>query len=159
MPRPPKKINPVENVIPVVASQDNSVKVKSQKAFFWIKSKARILLLGSFISFFSVLATIFVQNYGKTEINKSETTNVVDLSEQRMHKLESEIEKLTNLNKKTEQGVDILANNIKLLEKRLQANTDVIKRMCEYIVVITVDKKIIPRQCLSDYNWKKEEGL
>lgn len=44
------------------------------------------------------------------------------------------------------------------LERRLQAHTEAFKRLCEYVVVITVDKKIIPRQCLPEYKWIKEEG-
>jgi len=30
------------------------------------------------------------------------------------------------------------------------------KRICEYIWVITIDKKIAPRQCYPEYNWSKE---
>ena len=72
--------------------------------------------------------------------------------------LEAQIEKQNVLIQKLETQNNNLENNLKLLEKRLQANTDVLKRFCEYIVVITVDKKIIPRQCLVDYKWIKEEG-
>lgn len=159
MPRPPKKIIPVENTIPIEKPQANFIKANIQNAFIWIKSKIFLIFFGLIISLVSVVSTIFVVNLNKPEGNTLEIVKNTNLDDEKIQHLNSEIEKLTNLNKKTEQGVDILANNIKLLEKRLQANTDLIKRMCEYIVVITVDKKIIPRQCLSDYNWKKEEGL
>ena len=44
------------------------------------------------------------------------------------------------------------------LERRLQAHTEAFKRLCEYVMVITVDKKIVPRQCLPEYKWSREEG-
>jgi len=47
--------------------------------------------------------------------------------------------------------------NFKRLDKNQQNQTEVLKRMCEYIWVITIDKKIIPRQCYPDYNWRREE--
>lgn len=159
MPRPPKKSVPVETVTPVVPPQDNFVKITTQKSFLWLKSKAFLIFFGLIISLVSVLSTIFIQNLNKTDVNKSETISNANLDNERIQLLEKEIEKLINLNKKTEQNIDTLSNSVKSLEKRLQASTDVLKRMCEYIVVITVDKKIIPRQCLTDYNWKKEEGL
>jgi len=68
------------------------------------------------------------------------------------------VEKQSVLISTLEKNNQILDNNIKSLEKRLQAHTDLMKRMCEYIIVITVDKKIIPRQCLPEYKWTKEEG-
>ena len=37
--------------------------------------------------------------------------------------------------------------NFKRLDKNQQNQIDVLKRMCEYIWVITIDKKIVPRQC------------
>jgi hypothetical protein len=43
-------------------------------------------------------------------------------------------------------------------ERRLQAHTEAFKRMCEYILVITIDKKLVPRQCLPEYRWSREEG-
>lgn len=48
---------------------------------------------------------------------------------------------------------EVIATN-KVLEKRLQGQLEFNKRLCEYIIVITVDKKIVPRQCLPDFVWK-----
>ena len=53
---------------------------------------------------------------------------------------------------------DALYSTNQRLERRAQAHLEAIKRMCEYIVVITVDKKIIPRQCLPEYRWSTTEG-
>ena len=71
--------------------------------------------------------------------------------------LETQLEKQIVLIKKLEEHNLSLENNIKVLDKRIQANTEIIKRMCEYIWVITIDKKIAPRQCYPDYNWRREE--
>jgi len=57
-----------------------------------------------------------------------------------------------------ETNLETLTAANKVLEKRLQAHVEVMKRICEYIGVITVDKKIVPRQCLHDYSWRKEEN-
>ena len=71
--------------------------------------------------------------------------------------LEIQIEKQNVLIKKLEEHNLILENNIKVLDKKIQTNTEIIKRMCEYIWVITIDKKIAPRQCYPDYNWRRED--
>ena len=82
----------------------------------------------------------------------------VDLSpiEDRIKQLE------TNL-AKTNERVDRAdtaqsQEQIRRLERRLQAQLEYNKRLCEYIMVITVDKKIVPRQCLPEYKWQREEG-
>ena len=51
-----------------------------------------------------------------------------------------------------------IQEQIRRLERRLQAQLEYNKRLCEYIMVITVDKKIVPRQCLPEYRWQREEG-
>jgi len=48
-------------------------------------------------------------------------------------------------------------NNFKRLDKNQQTQIETLKRMCEYIWVITIDKKIVPRQCYPEYNWRREE--
>lgn len=48
-------------------------------------------------------------------------------------------------------------NNLRKLEKNQLSQIDTLKRMCEYIWVITIDKKIVPRQCYPEYNWRREE--
>ena len=44
------------------------------------------------------------------------------------------------------------------LERRIQSHTEAFKRLCEYVMVITIDKKLVPRQCLPEYRWSREEG-
>ena len=44
----------------------------------------------------------------------------------------------------------------KKIERKQDNNLQVMKRICEYIWVITIDKKIAPRQCYPEYNWNKE---
>lgn len=47
--------------------------------------------------------------------------------------------------------------NFKRLDKNQQTQIETLKRMCEYIWVITIDKKIVPRQCYPEFNWRREE--
>lgn len=84
--------------------------------------------------------------------------NSVDPLISRIDKLEKQLEKQEQTIKKLESNLDLAANNYKILEKKSQSHTEAFKRICEYIMVITVDKKIIPRQCLPEYRWIKEEG-
>lgn len=42
------------------------------------------------------------------------------------------------------------------VERKQDNNVQIMKRICEYIWVITIDKKIVPRQCYPEYNWYKE---
>jgi len=118
------------------------------------------------ILFFAVIFTIYKTIYLNEVKNIDQTANELSVLNTKLDKLEKttlennlELQKQILQNKKliTEQETLITAN--KQLEKRIQAHTELLKRMCEYIVVITVDKKITPRQCLADYSWKREEGL
>lgn len=107
--------------------------------------------------------TFFVYDkYFSTPIEKAPQVQMVKTDENtiRLNKLESTVNDLVltndsglnNLMSKLESAV--IANQ--QLEKKLQTQLEFNKRLCEYIVVITVDKKILPRQCLSGYNWFKE---
>lgn len=77
----------------------------------------------------------------------------------RLSNLEKQLEKQAAVIKSYETAHDTIVSSSRQIEKRLQAQTEVLKRMCEYVLVITVDKKIIPRQCLPEYRWNREEGL
>lgn len=81
---------------------------------------------------------------------------------QRISLLEKQVEQQSLIIKVLESKIDnhgdSSASAHKQLEKRIQAQTEVIKRICEYVLVITVDKKIIPRQCLPEYRWNREDG-
>jgi len=105
--------------------------------------------------------TIILQRHTQEKQPLPPPAPVVNLEEplKRLEQLERELEIQKNTTKQQETANETLLNNIKQLEKRVQAHTEVVKRMCEYIVIITVDKKILPRQCLPDYNWRREEGL
>lgn len=69
------------------------------------------------------------------------------------------LEKQASLIKNLETMNESLTNTNKQYEKRLLAHTEFLKRACEYFTVITVEKKILPRQCLPDYQWRREEGM
>jgi len=79
-----------------------------------------------------------------------------DKTDKRIEVLQQDIKNLTIIVKQLEVKNEELAKSNTVLEKRQQTQTEFAKRVCEYIVVITVDKKILPRQCLADYNWTKE---
>lgn len=129
---------------------------KMQQILLWMKTKPiHTLIILLFIVSLFLLTNILLKSPSKEPVievtQPTVTVNPLDT-------IEAQIEKQNVLIQKLEAQNSNLENNIKLLEKRLQANTDVLKRFCEYIVIITVDKKIIPRQCLLDYKWLKEEG-
>ena len=129
---------------------------KMQQILLWMKTKPiHTLIILLFIISLFLLTNILLKSPSKEPVievtQPTVTVNPLDT-------IEAQIEKQNVLIQKLEAQNSNLENNIKLLEKRLQANTDVLKRFCEYIVIITVDKKIIPRQCLLDYKWLKEEG-
>lgn len=88
------------------------------------------------------------------------TAPVIDLDpiNKRIAALEQELANQSVANKTLKAEYDSLLSNNQRLERRTQSHLEAIKRMCEYIVVITVDKKIIPRQCLPEYRWSTTEG-
>jgi|688.fasta_scaffold546400_2 hypothetical protein len=156
MPRTPRKSLPVQNNI----ETQEKLHVLS-KIYAWFKLKLNIILFGLLISLLSVASTLIVQKLLMMKTTEALVSTNVDTSiaGNKIIVLEQELEKQILITKKLESSNDTLLNNLKTAEKRIQFHNEILKRMCEYIVVITVDKKIIPRQCLSDYNWKKEEGL
>ena len=136
--------------------QPQAQHTKMQQILLWMKTKPiHTLIILLFIISLFLLTNILLKSPSKEPVievtQPTVTVNPLDT-------IEAQIEKQNVLIQKLEVQNSNLENNIKLLEKRLQANTDVLKRFCEYIVIITVDKKIIPRQCLLDYKWLKEEG-
>ena len=78
--------------------------------------------------------------------------------QQRIENLERELERQVLTKKQLDIANDNLEKANQRLERRLQAHTEAFKRLCEYVMVITVDKKIVPRQCLPEYKWSREEG-
>jgi hypothetical protein len=129
---------------------------KVQQVLLWMKSKPiHTLIIILFIISLFLLTNILTKSPPKEPIIET-PQQIVTVNP--LGTLEAQIEKQNVLIQKLETQNNNLENNLKLLEKRLQAHTDVMKRICEYIVIITVDKKIIPRQCLLEYKWSKEEG-
>jgi hypothetical protein len=127
-----------------------------QEILLWMKSKPiYTLIIILFIISLFLLTNILTKSPPKEPITET-PQQIVTVNP--LSTLEAQIEKQNVLIQKLEIQNSNLENNLKLLEKRLQAHTDVMKRICEYIVIITVDKKIIPRQCLIEYKWSKEEG-
>lgn len=133
------------------------------KLLEWLKIVGRFLfvifIIGSIAVSIDYILAKLLTNKPLTEavVNKSMPDNS-DSVLTKIERLEKQIEKQEFLIKRLESSMDAAAANDKQLEKKLQAHTEAFKRLCEYIVVITVDKKIIPRQCLPEYKWAKEEG-
>jgi len=133
------------------------------KLLEWLKIVGRFLfvifIIGSIAVSIDYILAKLLTNKPLTEsvVNKSIPDNS-DIVLTKIERLEKQIEKQEFLIKRLESSMDAAAANDKQLEKKLQAHTEAFKRLCEYIVVITVDKKIIPRQCLPEYKWAKEEG-
>ena len=129
---------------------------KTQELVAWMQSKP---IYTATLILFVIAVLLFIAASTKSSpketivenIPKNVTVNELNVVIEQLDKQRILIEKLQAQNNNLE-------NTVKVLDKRIQANTDVLKRFCEYIIVITVDKKIIPRQCLPDYKWVKEEA-
>lgn len=138
MPRQPRK--------PVIAKIEEPIYLKILSI---MKSKP----IYTSIIILTILACILlVFVFFKTSV-ESPTQNITNID----HQFESQLEKQRESIRSLEKENLILENNLRTLEKRTQAHTELLKRMCEYIIVITVDKKIVPRQCLPEYKWGREE--
>lgn len=127
-----------------------------QKAILWIKTKPVHSIITLLFGIAIVLAIIAIYKTPTKEPVVEPPQQITTVNP--TNALEIQLEKQSVLIQKLETENNNLENNLKLLEKRLQAHTDIMKRMCEYIIVITVDKKIIPRQCLPEYKWSREEN-
>ena len=127
----------------------------------WIKSKYKYWVLLGYLIIITLFITLILQRHMQEKQQLPPPAPTVNLEEplKRIEQLERQLELQKNTTKQQETANEALASSIKQLEKRVQAHTEVVKRMCEYIVIITVDKKILPRQCLPDYSWRREEGL
>lgn len=145
MPRQPRK--------QLVSQKDSEIPVK---ILSWVKnnylnSLIFLLILIAFILYLTVIFKAPAKEPVAEPIKQTVTVDSISV-------LENQIEKQNSIINKLEIEISNLENMSKLQDKRLQAHTELLKRMCEYIVVITVDKKIIPRHCLPEYKWGKEEN-
>jgi hypothetical protein len=131
----------------------------------WLKNTWRTGLI--IIYFLSVLivSTILIYDRYRARPEPPPVPTPVIVSEPRVDltPVEDRIKQLETAVAKTNERVDRadtaqIQEQIRRLERRLQAQLEYNKRLCEYIMVITVDKKIVPRQCLPEYRWQREEG-
>lgn len=76
---------------------------------------------------------------------------------ERLGKLEKELERQDKIIVFYDTYHATQMTNMRKLERNQLSQIDTLKRMCEYIWVITIDKKIAPRQCYPEYNWRREE--
>ena len=109
-----------------------------------------------------LLAAVFNKHVRRPvpEVIQPAPTITVDLEplNKRIAALEQDLTAQTMALKAAKSESDALIASNQRLERRLQSHTEAFKRLCEYVLVITVDKKIIPRQCLPEYKWAREEG-
>jgi len=84
----------------------------------------------------------------------------VDLEplKQRIDKLEHDLAQQVQTKRNLDAVIEQQERVNQRLERRLQAHTEAFKRICEYVMAITIDKKLVPRQCLPEYKWSREEG-
>lgn len=83
----------------------------------------------------------------------------IDQALKRLDALEKHIENQAAILKTQESNHEQLIKVDRQLDKRLQFQTETLKRMCEYIWVITIEKKLVPRQCYPDFNWRREDAI
>lgn len=84
----------------------------------------------------------------------------VDLEplKQRIDQLERDLAQQAQTKRNLDAAIEQHERANQRLERRLQSHTEAFKRICEYVMVITIDKKLVPRQCLPEYKWSREEG-
>ena len=138
---------------PYTRSVRNLKMAKHELVLAWIKSKP-VYFLVLLLTIAALVLILMTFKTSSKELDIQVQPNVV-LNQQ--NNLEIQLEKQNALIKKLEETNLALENSLKSQDKRIQANTEIIKRMCEYIWVITIDKKIAPRQCYPEYNWRREE--
>ena len=120
------------------------------------------------IAYFTLLILVITAVYNKHSVKPTPPAPVpepvaevkVDLDplNRRIASLEAELAAHTAQLRTLKHEHDSMFAANQRLERRIQAHTEAFKRLCEYVVVITVDKKLVPRQCLPEYRWTREEG-
>ena len=121
------------------------------------------------IVYFTVLIIIIAAVYNKHKtkpepepvvITQPAVPPTVDLEpiNRRITTLEQELAGLTTPYQTLKYEHDALYATNQRLERRIQSHTEAFKRLCEYVMVITIDKKLVTRQCLPEYRWSREEG-
>ena len=124
----------------------------------WLKQHwITVLRISYFVLSFA--AIVFLLHDRQSLLQKPVPAPIIvkdDTDTKRIESLEQELKSQSTAIKQLQQKNDELAVTNKQLEKRQQTQIEFSKRLCEYIFVITVDKKIIPRQCLSNHDWNKE---
>ena len=129
--------------------------------FFYLQH--RWMVIARILYFVLSLAIILVLVYDRSHTTQPAIVQpTVDFNaiNQSVANLEQEVSNEMNNQlkeiKKLDTKIDEQKTNIKELEKRLQVQLEFNKRICEYIWVITIEKKLVPRKCTPDYNWTKE---
>ena len=134
----------------------------------WLKNTWRTGLIIVYFLVVLIVSTILIYDRYRAvpEVPVTATPAVTVVPEPRVDltPVEDKLKQLETAVVKTNERVDKsdtaqIQEQIRRLERRLQAQLEYNKRLCEYIMVITVDKKIVPRQCLPEYKWQREEGL
>lgn len=118
------------------------------------------------IVYFSTLLMVMVAVYNKQtakplpQVVQTPPAPTVDLEplKQRIDQLERDLAQQSQTKRNLDAAFEQQDRINQRLERRLQAHTEAFKRLCEYVMVITIDKKIVPRQCLPEYKWSREEG-
>jgi len=132
----------------------------------WLKNTWRTGLIIVYFLVVLIVSTILIYDRYRAVLEVPVATPAVTVvPEPRIDltPVEDKLKQLETAVVKTNERVDKsdtaqIQEQIRRLERRLQAQLEYNKRLCEYIMVITVDKKIVPRQCLPEYRWQREEG-
>lgn len=116
--------------------------------------------------YFTVLVFVMAAVYSKQTSKSIPQVAVpppapsIDLEplKQRIDQLERDLAQQAQTRRNLDAAIEQHERANQRLERRLQAHTEAFKRLCEYVLVITIDKKLVPRQCLPEYKWSREEG-
>lgn len=125
----------------------------------WVKSNFRywFSIIYLIIAFVAVVVLVHNNTSKPAPVIEQPAVDLEPLKQQ-ISSLEKQLEQHAKDHKRLESANESLTATVKQLERRAQAQLEYSKRICEYILVITVDKKILPRQCLPEYKWHREEG-
>lgn len=122
----------------------------------------RWMVIARILYFVLSLAIILVLIYERSHLIKplpppiQQPTVDIDSINKSIANLERETNSQLNAIKTLETKIEEQKATTNNLDKKLQLQLEFNKRICEYIWVITIDKKIVPRKCTPDFNWTKE---
>jgi len=109
-----------------------------------------------FVASLLIISLLLFDRYNVETVKLEPEPVLEDPNIKRIESLEVETKTLAIVVKQQQAKNEELLTKNTQLEKKQQSQLEFAKRLCEYINVITVHKKIMPRQCLPEYKWNND---